>query len=378
MAERGCSLPIVLTPLRAIAAVLAVTLVSIGCGTGNDADSTAPTPTPAPATAADDTTGDPAASAAPTAPAPADAPAAETPSAEPAAAPAPPQATPDPTHAPSTPAATAAPTTTAATPTAAPPTAAPATPTAAAEPPTGSTVLAVLNSLTAEPEYGGLGYERGDFDHDRAYLCDNAGADPYTGVAFDPETCDVDHIVAAQEAFESGAWEWDAARRRAFGNDAANLVPTRDCVNRSKGARDMAEWAGRIGSGDCEGLTTTAQGECYLAWKAVEVKAAHSLSVDQAERDALQRTLRDCPPSGPMAPSAPSVFQPATEPAPTAAPASDSPDCHPSYEPCLPNLAGDALNCGDLTADQRPVRVLVPGVDPYRLDRDGDGWGCTS
>ena len=25
-----------------------------------------------------------------------------------------------------------------------------------------------------------------DFDHDRAYLCDTAGTDPYTGVAFDP------------------------------------------------------------------------------------------------------------------------------------------------------------------------------------------------
>ena len=53
-------------------------------------------------------------------------------------------------------------------------------------------------------------------------------------------------------------------------------------------------------------------------------------------------------------------------------------DCHPAYSPCLPNLPGDALNCGDLTADQKPVTVLEIGVDPYRLDRDGDGEGCTS
>ena len=53
-------------------------------------------------------------------------------------------------------------------------------------------------------------------------------------------------------------------------------------------------------------------------------------------------------------------------------------DCHPAYEPCLPNLPGDALNCGDLTADQKPVRVKEIGVDPYRLDRDRNGLGCTS
>ena len=53
-------------------------------------------------------------------------------------------------------------------------------------------------------------------------------------------------------------------------------------------------------------------------------------------------------------------------------------DCHPAYEPCLPNLPGDALNCGHLTAQQRPVRVKQIGVDPFRFDRDGDGRGCTS
>ena len=53
-------------------------------------------------------------------------------------------------------------------------------------------------------------------------------------------------------------------------------------------------------------------------------------------------------------------------------------DCHPAYTPCLSNLPGDALNCGDLTSAQKPVTVNKIGVDPYRLDRDGDGRGCTS
>ena len=48
--------------------------------------------------------------------------------------------------------------------------------------------------------------------------------------------------------------------------------------------------------------------------------------------------------------------------------------CEPGYSPCLPRVAD--LNCDDLSASQRPVRVT--GSDPYRLDADGDGTGCDS
>ncbi len=244
---------------------------------------------------------------------------------------------------------------------------------------TGSTVVDLLNTLTVEAEYTGAGYVRTDFDHDRRYLCNDAGTDPYTGISFVSSTCDVDHIVAAQEAFESGAWSWAVPRRQAFGNDAVNLVPTRDCVNRSKGSRDMAEWSGRIGSGTCQGVETTPQGKCYLAWKTIEVKAAYSLSVDQAEKNALTQVLDGCQANGPMQPSGPVGPQPTPEPTPsTETDTTSESDCHPAYSPCLPNLPGDALNCGDLTSDQKPVTVLVPGVDPYRLDRDRDGRGCES
>ena len=47
--------------------------------------------------------------------------------------------------------------------------------------------------------------------------------------------------------------------------------------------------------------------------------------------------------------------------------------CHPSYTPCLP-VVGD-LDCDDVRRmGKAPVRVT--GSDPYRLDGDGDGWGC--
>ncbi len=46
--------------------------------------------------------------------------------------------------------------------------------------------------------------------------------------------------------------------------------------------------------------------------------------------------------------------------------------CMSGYSPCLPKTAD--LNCADIPASKKPVRVT--GDDPYRLDGDGDGWGC--
>ncbi len=48
--------------------------------------------------------------------------------------------------------------------------------------------------------------------------------------------------------------------------------------------------------------------------------------------------------------------------------------CEPGYTPCLPRV-GD-LNCSDIPADKKPVRVT--GSDPYRLDADHNGIGCQS
>ena len=63
------------------------------------------------------------------------------------------------------------------------------------------------------------------------------------------------------------------------------------------------------------------------------------------------------------------------DPAPVEEPDPEPPanaDCHPSYDPCVPN-AGHDLDCGDIGF---PVTVIGP--DEYRLDRDHDGGGCES
>ena len=136
-----------------------------------------------------------------------------------------------------------------------------------------------------------------------------------------------------------------------------NLVATRACVNRSKGSRDAAEWSG-VQSGACAGATLTTEGRCFWAARTVAVKHRYNLALDTSEHTAVEADLNQCPQDIDIA--APSLATITTIPATETPPTTETPppesDCHPAYEPCLPNLPGDALNCGDLTAQQRPVR----------------------
>ena len=80
---------------------------------------------------------------------------------------------------------------------------------------------------------------------------------------------------------------------------------------------------------------------------------------------------------------------PGTRGAAATATASDAPEstwvitaCHPDYVTCI-RVAGNGsghgrandLNCGSI---REAVKLRRIGVDPYRLDADGDGIGCQS
>ncbi len=191
--------------------------------------------------------------------------------------------------------------------------------------------------------------------------------DPYTNRTFtDPRDLDVDHVVALADAWVSGAWEWADELLDRFSNDLGNLNAIAAGENRSKSARGPAEYSPTAPAARCD----------YLVQYAT-VKIRWGLSITPQDFEVVVTSLTGCdvgivPDASPTAVDTPSAATEITTS--TTQPASD---CHPAYEPCLPNLPGDALNCGDLRGDQKPVTVIRPGTDPYRLDRDGDGRGCT-
>ena len=117
---------------------------------------------------------------------------------------------------------------------------------------------------------------------------------PYEGtVILAPEEVDVDHLVALANAWESGAWGWDDARRAAYANDLAHsehLVGVSASVNRSKGARSPDEWM--IPS-------RSKETRCSYLVNWVVIKARWDLSVTSRELDTLQRGLASqCDESG--------------------------------------------------------------------------------
>ncbi len=115
--------------------------------------------------------------------------------------------------------------------------------------------------------------------------------DPYTGKIIDfrrgsgtSSKVQIDHIVPLSDAWQKGAQQWDAAKRRDFANDPRNLQAVDGHANQSKGDGDAATW-----------LPPNKSYRCTYASRIVTVKALYGLWVTQAEHDALARLLSACP-----------------------------------------------------------------------------------
>ena len=135
-------------------------------------------------------------------------------------------------------------------------------------------------------------YDRSQYGNHKSDICKDATTDPYTSLAI--ISCDVDHVVSLAEANESGAWEWDTSQKKMFSQDSMNHLATLACVNRSKGARDTAEWSDVwiTKSQACGGgYSVTSEGRCLLATITLKVKAKWNLSVDNNEVEALKRCV---------------------------------------------------------------------------------------
>jgi hypothetical protein len=109
---------------------------------------------------------------------------------------------------------------------------------------------------------------------------------PYDGATWtNPSDIDIDHMVPLSEAWASGAWAWSTSQRQTYANDLGGpeLWAVTDNVNQSKGDQDPATWQPSVASFRC----TYAR-----AW--IQVKWYYSLSVDSAEKSALNGMLGTC------------------------------------------------------------------------------------
>lgn len=171
--------------------------------------------------------------------------------------------------------------------------------------------------------------------------------DPYTGrtIAFvrgdkTSALVQIDHVVALQNAWVTGAQQLSDERRLQLANDPRNLMAAEGEANQQKGSGDAATWLPRNTSFRCE----------YVA-RQITVKAGYGLWVTQAEHDAMARVLARCP-SQPVA---------SAQPSPPAAPSSPL----TAYASCAAARA----------AGHAPLHAGDPGYS-RSLDGDGDGVAC--
>jgi hypothetical protein len=170
----------------------------------------------------------------------------------------------------------------------------------------------------------------------------------------------VDHVVALSDAWQKGAQQLDAARRRAFANDPLNLLAVEGATNAAKGDGDAATW-----------LPPQKSFRCAYVARQVAVKRTYGLWVTAAEREAIERVLRTCPTQRlPAATAIPlgggKVVPLAPKPRPTATRSPSGLDPH--FGTC--REANDAGYGPYVEGDD-------PEYDWYR-DRDRDGIVCES
>jgi hypothetical protein len=178
-------------------------------------------------------------------------------------------------------------------------------------PPSASTAATQLASLTVKTEGSTTGYSRDLFPHwiNQSGSCDtreevlkrdgtgvtvDSSCQPTAGSWYSVydatyvETSsgvDIDHIVPLAEAWKSGANAWTTARRQQFANDLsiAQLIAVSASSNRSKGDQDPSEWQ-----------PTNSSVHCIYAREWIWVKYTYGLSLQSAEKTALQGMLGTC------------------------------------------------------------------------------------
>lgn len=115
--------------------------------------------------------------------------------------------------------------------------------------------------------------------------------DPYTGQTIQfvrgrttSAKVQIDHVVALENAWQSGARDWTTAERHQFGNDPYNLLAVDGPANQEKGSASAAYW-----------LPTNSAYRCQYVARQIGVKDKYHLTVTSAEKDAMLVVLHSCP-----------------------------------------------------------------------------------
>ena len=143
--------------------------------------------------------------------------------------------------------------------------------------------------LVVAPEHRCAAYDRGDYPYPQSVERDIVAAmggriyGPYTGTHFDSRRqTDIEHMVAASEAHDSGLCAASPATRARFARDLDNLTLASPSVNRhQKSGKDAGEWM-------------PVRNQCWFAARVVAVKRHYALTVDAREAAALEAVLRGC------------------------------------------------------------------------------------
>jgi len=182
----------------------------------------------------------------------------------------------------------------------------------------GPKATSVLKALKVKGKAAGTGYSRNgkfgngwkDFDGDKCnerqdtlsrdmsmvgfsdtkkcWVASGTLHDRYTGRTIRWRTgtgsVDIDHVVALQNAWISGAQQLSQDQRLKLANDPLNLIAADSSANRAKGSSNAAEWLPKHKAFRCQ----------YVATQ-ISVKRKYALSVTAAEKAAMSRVLASCP-----------------------------------------------------------------------------------
>jgi hypothetical protein len=114
--------------------------------------------------------------------------------------------------------------------------------------------------------------------------------DPYSGKTIkfkrgqDTSTdVQIDHLVPLSDAWQKGAQQWSATKRKEFANDPLNLLAVDGPLNNQKSDSDAATW-----------LPPRKAYRCAYIARQIDVKAKYDVWVTAAEKSAMEGILADC------------------------------------------------------------------------------------